>query len=374
LLKKGDSKGERALFLLVGLCGLCFVIQIWRDSTLFACIIFAYGLLVRSLQPDQSNSRLLVTASVFFAFVGCLFKPVFSVIIAFVWVLTIGKSWFSKNRFFSISLIGTLLFLGPILLDKYLTTSTGMVNSHPEQQVMIYDLAKLRCWSGSVNTEKEAKSALLPLAYSEENFAEICGSLTPSGWDSLHTQNSLTQKSPALKLQTGSEVVGFENLRNAWIGTVLRNPISWVNIKTLDASQVLFMANSFYAPDFYTVTGNSIWLKIGDKILQVPMSIAKFLDKSRMLSLFSSFIFGFIMLIRTFSSKSISSQVRARQMKMSWQTFLGINLIILLISTLAYLANNGRYILPFILLNYLFAYQQSGVSEFTSTPQYQRQP
>lgn len=357
VFKGNDSKIERAIFTIVLLAGLCFAIQIWRDATLFSFVIFAYGLLVKSLEPNQSKSRFLLSSSLILAFLGCLFKPVFSVIIAAVWVLTISKSQLMRKRLISTSSIGLVLLLGPITMDNYLSSLTGMVKSHPEQQVMIYDMAKLQCWSGSNVAMERAKSGLLPLAYSKENFAEICASLTPSGWDPLHTKNRLTEKSPALNLQTGSEVVGFDRLRNAWIGTVLSDPISWINVKVIDASQVMFMANSYHAPNFYIATSESRWLTFGDKFLQIPMTIAGFMDRFRFFSLFSSFALGFIMLIVSYSNRASCSQAEVQEASLKWQKFLTINFLILLIATLAYLANNGRYVLPFVLLNYLFAYQ-----------------
>jgi hypothetical protein len=361
VFKSNDSRVERAIFTIVLLAGLCFAIQIWRDATLFSIVIFAYGLLVKSLEPNQPKSRFLLSSSLMFAFLGCLFKPVFSIIIAVVWVMTISKSQLTRKRLLSTSSIGLVLFLGPIAMDSYLSLLTGMIKSHPEQQVMIYDMAKLQCWSGSNVAMERAKSGLLPLAYSKENFDEICASLTPSGWDPLHTKNKLTEKSPALKLQTGSEVVGFDRLRNAWIGTVLSDPISWINVKVIDASQVILMANSYHAPNFYITTNESRWLTIGDKFLQIPMSIVSFMDRFRFFSLFSSFALGFIMLIVSYSNRARSSQAETQEASLKWQKFLTINLLILLIATLAYLANNGRYVLPFILLNYLFAYQQRNV-------------
>jgi hypothetical protein len=131
--------------------------------------------------------------------------------------------------------------------------------------------------------------------------------LSPTGWDALRVRIPEVSSSPALQPLVSAQGIELHNLRESWIQIIAAKPIDWLMTKTSDGAQVLFMANAFHMPGLYAEDSESWILKSGNWLIQALLF-----------------------------------------------AFLTLNVITLGFATLAFIANNGRYVLPYMFLSYFY--------------------
>ena len=346
--KEVQSQQNRKVLFILATIGALFVFQLWRDSTLFAIQTLSFGLLAGLKHPVNFRYISRILTALALSIFGSLFKPIFAPIIFILFILSLGlkiQNWKQKT---SLLIIGSCLSFFPILFDRQLSNSYHLIKSYPEQQVIIYDLSKLYCWGYSSEVVLKAKKSLEPLLANPNDFESICASLSPSGWDSLHVKIPEVKSSPSLKTITEDQKLLLNSLIGGWARIVITHPIDWLMTKASDSTQVLFMANAFHMPGLYS-NSNSIFLKLGDYAIQLLLIPIHVLDKIRFFSLSFTLLFGLFLIYQNRASKFVS----IRKERILFR-FLAVNLFLMLLATLAFIANNGRYVLPYILLSYFF--------------------
>jgi hypothetical protein len=246
------------------------------------------------------------------------------------------------------SIIACFFSILPIGLDKYLSSSFQLNKSYPEQQVFIYDLSKLYCWGYSPEVTLRTKELLSDILANNQDYESICSSLSPTGWDSLHVQIPEVELSPALRKIEAGDQKALNELESGWVRTILAHPMEWLMIKTSDTAQVLFMANAFHMPGLY-VNPNGPFQSLGDKVIKMILIPFHVLDKIRVFSLAFTLLFGLLMVYRNRASSLFSKPKEQILFK-----FIVVNLLITGFATVAFIANNGRYVLPYVLMSYFF--------------------
>ena len=339
------EKKLRIIFLIFSYLGAFFVIQLWRDSTLFVCAFLGFALLFRL---KKGNIWLNLASSFILIIIAGLFKPIFAPILFFILFFFLQD--LVKKNTSKIVLIFTCVVLSfsSFLIDRIASNHVNLVKSYPEQQVMIYDTAKIYCWGYSKDSVLEAKSILTPLLIHEGNYESICSSLTPLGWDSLRVQTFEVKDSPSIKVI--DDRVEMNKLKKAWIKLIIHSPTEWLMVKVSDLAQVLTMANAYVIDGLYAGEARNFLFISSDMLLRFLHFPVLICDKLRFFSAGFSILVGVFLLIR------LKDSFYRDKLQKPAIYFLLINFAVVVMGTLAFIANNGRYILPYILLSYLYLF------------------
>jgi hypothetical protein len=338
---------NRRVLNFVAIVGGVFVFQLWRDASLLAIETLSLGLLV-GVKPGISNRQVIRFLLAFLtSMIGCLFKPIFAPLVIIIFLLVLLSRIESRKLLAVVSILTLVLMILPYGLDKVLSSNFQLKKSYPEQQVLIYDLSKLYCWGYSPEATSSAKTVLSDILANKNNYESICASLSPTGWDSLHVQIPEVESSPALKTIEAEDEGGLTELKSGWVRTILAHPMDWLMTKSSDAVQVLFMANAFHMPGLYEKS-ESLLTSFGDLVIKIILIPLQIMDKARVFTLAFTFFFGLFMVYRNRAGSNFSKAKENALFK-----FLAVNFLIAAFATLAFIANNGRYVLPYVLLSYL---------------------
>ena len=339
---------NRKAFNVIALIGGVFVFQLWRDSTLLAIETLSLGLLVGVKAIPSFKQVIRFTSAFLISLIGCLFKPVFAPLVLLIFLLVLISKLKSRKLIAILSILAFIFAILPIGLDKILSNNFQLRKSYPEQQVFIYDLSKLYCWGYSPEVTSSAKTLLSGILENRNDYESVCASLSPTGWDSLHVQIPEVNSSPALRIIEAGEERTLNELKSGWARTILAHPMEWLMTKSSDATQVLFMANAFHMPGLYA-NSTGLFTSVGDQVIKIILIPFHILDKIRVFTLAFTLIFGLFMIYRNRSSSLFSKPKEQILFK-----FLLINFAITSFATVAFIANNGRYVLPYLLMSYFF--------------------
>ncbi len=344
-----SSHRYKVFFLIPAVIGGYFVMQLWRDASLLSFSVLALSLVADLGRKSIANQTFRIGASLTLLVLSSLFKPVFAPLLFLVLFLMIHTKFKTKLikliAFFCI-LLSSLL---PVFLDRQLSLMAGLNKSYPEQQVFIYDLSKMYCWGFSPSVIEKSKEALEPLMTSADSSEAICASLSPTGWDSLRVSSQEVNASPALRTLSENEASELATLRSNWIGLIVQSPMEWLLVKVSDVAQVLTMANAFHMPGIFQNPSDNFFVLLGDILLKVLLLPIQILDKFRLLSMGAGFLIGFVLLYWNKQRSELSQNRQAIILN-----FLLINSLTVSLATLAFIANNGRYVLPYLLVSYLY--------------------
>ena len=131
---------------------------------------------------------------------------------------------------------------------------------------------------------------------------------------------------------------------------IIRNPIDWAQTRVFYLGPTLIMSNSFTEqPSLSHDESLAEYINYYSwKLISYPALI---LDKSRVTSLGFSLILLILILIWTLKNQN-KEALSIRLLDIYFA--ISLNFLTIFITLISYTANNGRYVMPFILLNYLF--------------------
>ncbi len=357
--RKGFSKVSRNLFIILVIVGTTYVSQLWRDATFTAYLTFGLGLIHIAVCEKKKFRKIVlyslgVTALIF----GSLFKPIFSPIVALFFLFLHFNKFFPfpwKNYLSLPAILLTMvgIAVGPIAFDKQLVERSNMIRSFPEQQPMIYDLASLYCWGTNSDVKSKASFALQPFLRSGVTIDDMCGSLRTIGWDDLRRSDSSWKfASPIIQVNPG-EKKKMNKLQSDWLNIVAKNTPEWIQVKFVHSTQVLTMANSFVKPTEDGFSSIPPIKKANHLIWNMIYYFSVILDKLRIFTVGALLLMIiFCLFNRVKGSQNNLKKLFLNNKQLFTLTLTGISLYIL--ATIAFLANNGRYVFGFVLLIYFF--------------------
>ena len=339
----------RKFLILISTVGVFFMFQVVRDATALSLYVLGFGVLLKSKSMVGSRNFVVFFGGVCVIILGALFKPVLAPIVALIFYVFWIKeeNSFSHSKLVRVS-ITLFIALSPFMIDKILTSELKMTQVHAEQQLFIFDITKMYCWGHSQESVAIAKVTITPFLAPGSNHETLCASLEPMGWDDLRRSIPEVNKSPAVILYTGNNGSILSNLMFSWVKIIRTSPLEWLQIKVIDAAQVLFMANSIYIDPLIN-TSESQFLKIGDLAIKLLFTPAQILDKLRIYSLGFALLIGFILIFVNGRFKKYDKNFDRIVFK-----FILINLNTWLFLTTLFIANPGRYTLPFVILSYTY--------------------
>lgn len=332
-----------------------FSIQLWRDATLFSFSIFSLGLIDFSLRKRFKLKLLLNSTGWTILVFACMLKPVLSIALIPILLWLFWQSSKGNFRKTLLILIIPLIMLSifPGILDKSLSRIAEMQAVYPEQQPIILDLAMNYCWGQSESIRNASKETLMEFVRPNYPVESVCAATNPFRWDDLHQDpKNWKFSNPVIRITGQKQDAEIRKLFSDWIQVIVQNPVDWIQVRLLFVGPVLFMSNSFVnqrdpRTDITT-------FELVNNVLWIPLQfVIALLDKMRITSLFLLFLFQIFLLLSF--SKDTEKEVLFRRRELYFSIFSSMTTLSLAILT--FLAPNGRYILPYIILNYLLLYR-----------------
>ena len=121
-------------------------------------------------------------------------------------------------------------------------------------------------------------------------------------------------------------------------------------VKVSDSAQVLTMANAYAIDGLYAGEARNSLLISSDLLLKFLHFPVVIFDKLRFFSAGFTILVGFFLFVR------LKESLHRDKLQKPAIYFLLINLTVVIMATIAFIANNGRYVLPYILLSYLYLF------------------
>jgi hypothetical protein len=348
ILESLNKLRSKIFLILLSIVAFCFLLQVVRDATAFSFYVLATGLMIKSRNYTDSRKMIYLTISIFLILFGSLFKPVVAPIAAFFYfMLSERASSFWRSKIFSL-LVLIILAVCPYFIDKALMSSFQIKNVHAEQPLFLYEISKMYCWGHDPKIVASAKENIKPFISIDSDHESLCASLEPMGWDDLRRSIPEVSKSPVLIYPGASSEIA-STLFFKWAKLVQKNPFEWIQMKVIDASQVSVMANSLYIDPVIEIPNQNLILDIGDETIKLIFAPMKVLDRFRVFSIGFAFLLGLMALFingrKTVFDKALDNIILK---------FLAINLANLVFHTMLFISNPGRYVLPFVLLSYIY--------------------
>ena len=332
-----------------------FSVQLWRDATLYSFTLFGFGLINSSFKSNIKLKWILNVIGWIILVIACMFKPVLSIAITpiLIWLFWQGKIANFRKTLFLVMIPLIMLSTLPGFLDKSLSKSARMQSVYPEQQPVILDLAMNYCWGQSESIRKASKKLIMEVLRPNYPIESVCAATNPFRWDDLHQDpKDWIFSNPIVRITDQKNEEKVRKLISDWVRIIVSNPADWIQVRLLFVGPVLFMSNSFVSHEDRDTHPEAI-LKMRNALLIPLQSSIALLDKTRITSLFLLFLFQFLLLIRFSINKDGESLIARREIFFS----IFSSVLTFILANITFLAPNGRYVLPYILLNYILLYR-----------------
>lgn len=350
-----DNKKPTFLFTTISIISLYFSTFLTRDSTMFSFLIFGVAN-ISSLTLD--SPRIKKYLSLVPILIGASFRPWLSAVGALIVMLSLPSNGRDK-RVGKIVLI-LIMSTSPLFINQ----GTYFVNSelrkvYPEMQVIVMDVASIRCLGIDDNARDDAaKTLALFLETNQSISTNFCNSYRTNTWQSIGEWD-LSEIDPTkpssevkhvetdkVKLTINMSKQEVTKFRSAWLRLLSNYPREYVGVKILQAAQL-------------SIGGDSATLipdpdgKLTDffhHILYFPFNLV---IEAHFLSI--AILFGFMLAL----FPSLSGKISRFNSGKYLAHFL-IPIAWILISTIAYIGDNGRYVYSgsilfyFLIFIYLF--------------------
>jgi hypothetical protein len=225
-----------------------------------------------------------------------------------------------------------------------------MKQVYPEQQPIILDLSMNYCWGQSDSIRNSSKDILEKFIRKDYPIESICSATNPFRWDDLHDDPKIWEYSSPIIRITGDDDTVIKFLVLDWLSIIANHPIDWLQVRLLLVGPALFMSNSF-VNDTDEKSGASF--NVTDLVWSSFMVFANLLDKIRFTSMFIALVISFLGMYLT-----ILWNLQLRNWLLKNYLFsLLVLALTLTLTVISFLAPNGRYVLPYILLNFLLLYR-----------------
>lgn len=337
-----------------------FVSQLWRDATLLSIVVFGLG--IHSVKKKFSRYLRvpLSSISICLIFIGITFKPIYGGVVAIIYL------WLeyhpSKSDFWkTIKLISLVIFFSvlPFFVDKNLSDKYNLIKVYPEQQPIIFDLASNFCWGAPEELVANAELGLKLVIKQNYPIQSICSALRPNRWDNLHSDvNNWQFSSPILRIDGAARTKDVQELTKYWVNMIKNSPIDWIQVKSLYLGPTLIMSNSFI-PQNESRYFPTAWGSISHTIWKGLQFFPILLDKIRVTSLGFAFLLVFLVIFLK-GVRTESGSVKKVLADSSNEIFaLSVLITTLIITLIGFVASNGRYVLPYIIMTYIMLLRNS---------------
>jgi hypothetical protein len=220
--------------------GASFASWVIRDSLLFSLLVFSLGLIVRNLEASRRREILFLTIGFVTLLISLSIRPYLSICFLFFFLFA-SRALRVKTKTTAIFLL--VLVSAPFLIDSALSKGLDQSDVYPLQQVVIFDLAQMACWSSNTELRLQATEVLNPISRSS-SVNELCQNLKPYNWQ-FAVSGEDTDKSGPLKRLTRDDAVPFYELVRGYLRLAIQRPDEILKIKLRNMNELLFVNGQF---------------------------------------------------------------------------------------------------------------------------------
>jgi hypothetical protein len=330
------NKLQKGLYLILSASAIFFATYLTRDSTSLAFILFAIAILSRSTKIFQKT---IIVIGVFSLVVGFSFRPWLSIVGAIILFLAL-KKFVRTSIYLGITI---LIVVAPFIVDQsaYLANEKlGRV--HPELQVIIMDASSFACLGLDEQTRKSGEQVLNHFDKEDTKSSTIlCKNFRMNTWQSAGFWKLSEAEKASLgiapvpiseyKVQASTSLSDsrIEAIRNAWFKMIKSNPKEYVELKTLQAAQLMLGADS---AKLDLSRSNNLITNLRN-VLNLPFNI---LLVTHGISTISCLVILFLVGLK-------STNLGTRLEFIKFIGIVSIPLCWLGISAIAFIGDNGRY-------------------------------
>ena len=334
---------EVLILYILGICGAVFSIQNIRDSLQFSAAVLALGL----IEKYNITKSMLVKVSIFLLLVlssSFKYPTAIGIISIIVFRIMVGNPRILKKKILSSFMLIIFIVTVGVSFDTFLSKKIGLNESYPFQQPILLDLAAFACWGDSPQTKSRAVLALAPVMTSNR-YQNICSNLRPNSWIYLVTDgnNSGQEVEAPLRRIDGTESKLSSKILLDWIRILASDPVEYIQIKAIFATQVLFVGNTFLFINSQLsefISDKKILMLLSTPVLFLVLIIGN-------IYLFSYFL-SICVLISLLTSNKIDTVLRK-----NLKFLFGITIMSIIILSISYVSDEARYVFSFVYLLYL---------------------
>lgn len=324
-----------------------------RDGTMISFLLLAIGLLSYSFTLKNVKSSQILKVSAFMLLVFCFsFRPWLSVVTIplLYWSIQISRrSGVKNNSILNVSL-AVVLFFAPAFIDQAVKKIFELNHGYPEQMVMIHDLSTSFCWGTNSKSVAYAYQGLLQIAVAEGNLKSLCQFYRPNTWQAVVFPNSkdlsINGLAVPLELIAINDESTYREVRSSWLNSIKSDPFAYVQNHLMFGTQVM-------------ISGEMRELKIINTIkkwtsewnLDATLVLARSLIKTPYDLLRSFHIFSptVALIVALLYLKRVSQSKEKKVVKIYFISFLSW----IIMTTIGYASDNGRYTYGAVILCYL---------------------
>jgi hypothetical protein len=352
---------SRLSFYIFSYIFLCFSTTLTRDSTMATFIIFGISIILNNSNLQKPSAFKYYLAIIFIS-IGISFRPWLTPIVLIILFFLVKKN---QSKFLAISLTLLGLFL-PVILNNSVYTFTNIKKVYPELQVLIQDGGSIACLSSYEKSRNEATEFLNIFNGSSYSNAEICKNYRLNTWTTLGNWNMRYQeagltsepkpdyndkRTPIIFINTNFSSEKYEEIRSSWISLISNNPKEYFRIKFIEFNQLLLLGDTsqlLFLNELKKTDGISIKSFL-TAIFFMPWDLFIYLHLLAPLPIITFFSALVIFFSR---ENTIISVVKNKNFIFSYLFMTSY----LILSTLAYIGDTGRYMyLPSLICWYFMS-------------------
>lgn len=357
---KFTNKTQHILFFALSYLILSFSGYLTRDSTMTSFYVFGCGLILFSNNLSQTSKKVMFFTGTLFIVLAIAFRPwlFFAVLLPAIFL----RKFNLKNLIFI-----SILTVAPLCIENlsYLTTDYKKV--HPELQVMISDVSSMTCLSTNNKVRDTGTELLNRFSNTTYSNYDICRDFRLNTWQSVGSWSlniseigleafiDASSRYSKILISSNMTTKSYTEIRNSWLKIITNNPKEYLQIKSIQASQLMISGDTFglrlLNANTFKDSVNGLYFIPFDTVISLHF-----------LSPIITLVIGLIIIILSLSKVTIKKLIKTREIVFA---FLFV-FFWLLTTTVAYIGDNGRYtyLSSFIFYVYLFL----GVSRTTIMP------
>ena len=332
------------LLTILGSVGAIFAQQNLRDAFLLSFSMLSFGLLEKFATSKVKSLRFIFIIPLVLA-VTFKYPTSIAITLLFLFRFYARTSVLNARKIPSIMLAsGLIVFIG-VSVDKSLATAASLDRGFVEQSVMYYDLASFYCWSDDPKTRAMALKALTK-SLATEDPKEICLTHRPNAWIYLVSGGNFSEqgiRAPLRQLYGTEDQKSASFLRIGWLKTIVSDPVDYIQIKLIAATQIVTVGNPFLfaqlslnEPKFPKNISDYLWLPVSFLLILIGKSY------------FFSIFFQAILLLTLLFSGRFHDEYRS-----SIKVLLIVHTVNFLVLSTSYVSDEARYVFPIIVISYL---------------------
>ena len=246
----------RSLFYFYSYLMICFVSWQTRDATMISFIFFGLGLLThfRSFTTDvkffksKSIKFSILFISIFSLIFAFSFRPWLSPCLVIIFFLAKPDFLLKMSSFVMKLLLCVSLLVSPLLLDQGTKLIAEINDGFPEQTVELVDLSQTYCWSINPETSTRALEGIKLFSKDPDVGKYVCQFLRPNSYAGLFAESGMYPTTVGYISPLGwldmEDAENAKKLRRIWLTTIASDPISYTQNKFISLTQIVLGGES----------------------------------------------------------------------------------------------------------------------------------